>query len=508
MPIPLSDRPTGEPIGYAALIEHFELTCPLPRRCTVIIPSGRRATMHRNGTEWVMIPKSASYRLPDSLMGHLDIAFKHEGIDLRVLHQLFQCDIEELITEHIRANSHGQYTRRLGAVYEWMTKRPLNLPEVYGVPYIPLFDTAKYLAPKGRRLLKWKIELNVLGDPGLFCPVIRRTDRLTTERVERLREEAQTIVKNADPALLRRSVAFLLLEESKGSFSIEGEKPAHNRLERWGKTIASAGSVTLNSTSLVELHKTLMDPKARFVKYGLRTEGGWIGRRDASGNPQPDHISAPHEALDKLLEGLSVAYAYLVRSKFDPVLTAAAIGFGFVFIHPFEDGNGRLHRFIIQKALIDLKFNPAGIVLPVSAMILRDLPGYRQALEEYSTQIVPMVDWESTDVGNIRILNDPVYLYRYFDATRQAEFLLDQIECTIKTALPDELLFLERFDQAKKNIDSILDMPDHLVTLLISLCRQNKGKLSQAKHESHFSQLTDEEVTKIETIIADAGLLE
>jgi hypothetical protein len=507
VPIKLPNRPDGDPIGYAALIEHFDLVCPLPRRCTVITPSGRRSSEHRDGTEWVSLPRSANYRSPDTLMGHLDIALKHEGIDLRVLHQLFQRDIEQALTEHIRANAHGQYTRRLGTLYEWMTKRSLPLPEAYGVPYIPLFDTAKYMAPKGRRLRKWKIELNVLGDPGLFCPVIRRTERLTTERVERLRDEAQQIVKNADPALLRRSVAFLLLEESKGSFGIEGETPAQNRLERWGQTIANAASIALTIESLIELHKSLMDPTARFVKYGLRTEGGWIGRRDTSGRPQPDHISAPHDALDKLLQGLSIAYAYLVRNKFDPVLTAAVIGFGFVFIHPFEDGNGRLHRFIIQKALIDLKFNPAGMVLPVSAMILRDLPGYRQALEDYSTQVVPHVEWEPTEAGNIRILNDPVYLYRYFDATRQAEFLLDQIECTIKTALPEELLFLKRFDDAKRKIDSIIDMPDHLVSLLISLCRQNNGRLSQTKRDSHFQLLSETEIADIEKIISDVGLL-
>ncbi len=499
------DRPPGEPIGYARLIEHYGLDCPLPSRCTLITSAGRRSSVTRGGTEWRLLPQNASYRVPETLMANLDVAFKHEGIDLRVLHQLFQQDIQNDLTDHIRRNSNGQYIRRIGALYEWMTHKTLAISGAEGVPYIPLFDTEKYLAPRGRRISKWKIELNVLGQPNLFCPVIRKTERLNPERISRLRTEAQVIVNRADPALLRRSIAFLLLEESKSSFGIEGEAPGKTRLERWGQTIATAGSVALKTKTLIDLHKSLMDPAARFIKHGLRTEGGWIGRRDGAGLPQPDHISAPHDKLESLMTGLEVSYAYLVKHKFDPVLTAAAIGFGFVFIHPFDDGNGRLHRFIIQKALIDLKFIPAGIILPVSAMILRDLPGYRQALEAYSSQVVDHVSWESTENGNIRILNDPVYLYRYFDATRQAEFLLDQIEATIKTALPEELLYLERFDAAKRLIDAFIDMPDSSTSLLISLIRQNAGTLSKAKRETQFAKLTDEEITQIEEFVRDVG---
>ncbi len=34
------------------------------------------------------------------------------------------------------------------------------------------------------------------------------------------------------------------------------------------------------------------------------------------------------------------------------------VGFGFVFLHPFEDGNGRLHRYLIHHVLSARQFTP------------------------------------------------------------------------------------------------------------------------------------------------------
>jgi Fic family protein len=38
-------------------------------------------------------------------------------------------------------------------------------------------------------------------------------------------------------------------------------------------------------------------------------------------------------------------------SGFYPVLFAAIITFSFVIIHPLEDGNGRIHRYLIHHVL-------------------------------------------------------------------------------------------------------------------------------------------------------------
>ena len=82
---------------------------------------------------------------------------------------------------------------------------------------------------------------------------------------------------------------------------------------------------------------------------GLRTEGGFVGEHDRStSEPIPEHISARWQDLDRLLDGLVETDSLLEKSQFHPVLTAAKIAFGFVFIHPFFDGKGRKHRYLIH----------------------------------------------------------------------------------------------------------------------------------------------------------------
>jgi Fic family protein len=55
--------------------------------------------------------------------------------------------------------------------------------------------------------------------------------------------------------------------------------------------------------------------------------------------------------IETLIDGLIATTAMGEGKTFHPVLAAASIAFGFVFIHPFEDGNGRIHRYIIHHLL-------------------------------------------------------------------------------------------------------------------------------------------------------------
>lgn len=187
----------------------------------------------------------------------------------------------------------------------------------------------------------------------------------------------------------------------------------------------------------------------------------------------------------------------------DPVLAAAALAFGFVYIHPFEDGNGRLHRYLIHHVLAEQGFNPPGLAFPVSAVILDRIDAYRTVLESHSRRLLPFVRWQSTDRGNVTVLNDTADFYRYFDATPHAEFLFECVAKTIDVDLPAETTFLRIDDAFKIEVQRMIDMPDRLLDLLFRFLRQNEGRLSKRARRKEFPALNDTEAVRIETIYAE-----
>ena len=68
--------------------------------------------------------------------------------------------------------------------------------------------------------------------------------------------------------------------------------------------------------------------------------------------------------LHTLVDGLIGTEILLKDSDFHPILTSTIIAFGFVFIHPFVDGNGRIHRYLIHDTLAKLKVHPSRDNIP------------------------------------------------------------------------------------------------------------------------------------------------
>ena len=138
------------------------------------------------------------------------------------------------------------------------------------------------------------------------------------------------------------------------------------------------------------------------------------------------------------------------------------------------------------------------MIFPVSAAILNRIDEYQSILESYSSQRIELVEWEPTADHNVRILNDTIDLYRYFDLTKQVEFLYECVEETIEKTIPAELDYFEKYDRMTKYINNYLSLPDTKVDLLIKLLNQNEGRLSKNKRQNEFDDITDEELSAIE----------
>lgn len=63
------------------------------------------------------------------------------------------------------------------------------------------------------------------------------------------------------------------------------------------------------------------------------------------------------------------------------------------------------------------------------------------------------------------------------------------------------LSFLASYDNTRKAIQDIIDMPDRLIDLFILLCLQNNGNLSARKRSTHFDFLTDKELVAMEQAV-------
>jgi Fic family protein len=74
----------------------------------------------------------------------------------------------------------------------------------------------------------------------------------------------------------------------------------------------------------------------------------------------------PASALCSELMDHLIAWANGPAGQIDPLVAAGVISFGFVFLHPFMDGNGRLSRFLIHHTLCRSGALANHLLLPVS----------------------------------------------------------------------------------------------------------------------------------------------
>ncbi len=490
----LPERAT--PAGYSALIGAHDLRVPLPRTLSA---TGERHRVIEAGGWRILTPRHAPR---PSLDGHLTFALKHEGLDLAVLKRLFLAVGAAEMEALVRAKPTGGYARRIWFLYEWLIGTRLDLPDAEAGRYVGAVDPDRQWAVEGKNSTRHRVRNNLPGGPE-FCPLVFRTQAIDRFIAMNLPRRAQEIVATVPRNLLARAAAFLLLEDSKSSYAIEGERAPQDRIQRWGRAIGEAGRRPLDLEELLRLQRIVIGD-ARFVRLGLRREGGFVGRHDRDTRlPLPDHIGARPDDLRSLAEGMT-AFDRGPALKLDAVIAAAALAFGFVYAHPFEDGNGRLHRYLIHHVLARRGFNPPGVVFPVSAAILDRIDQYRRVLEDTSLRLMPVIEWQATDDANLRVLNDTGDFYRFFDATSHAEFLYGCVQKTIEEDLPNETDFLRRYDLFRSRLASMIDMPDRTIDLLFRFLRHNAGRLSKRAQGQEFDALSDTEVARIERLYAEA----
>lgn len=492
------DTPQNRLAGYAFLIDKHRLNVMPNWHTSSISQTGMLRSTIQEGQVESIYP--LTYWPGESTGDHLEFALKYDGINLGILSALFEAVPEDEITGWISSKPMGKYARRVWFLFEFITGKELSLPNLTKGNYINLLEPERYYTiTPGRRIQRQRVIDNLLGGRS-FCPIIRRTDRLVAMEDIDLRQRCEEIVTGYSPELLRRALSYLYSKETKSSFEIEHVRPSASRTQKFiGLLEMAEHSDFCEKPLLIDVQNRIVDPRFRDADY--RLSQNYVGQTISYQRQLVHYVSPKPEDLAGLMDGLFASHLMMKQGAVSAVIHAAAISYGFVFMHPFEDGNGRIHRFLIHNILFLRGAIPKGLMFPVSAAMLKNPAMYDRSLESFSTPLMRLVEYDLDDLGKMIVPSDTGRWYRYIDMTTQAEALFDFVELTIKHELVEELKFLASYDKTKQAIQEIVDMPDRLIDLFIQLCLQGGGHLSARKRESYFSFLTDDELAGLELAV-------
>src|SRR5205807_5552242 len=162
----------GRLAGYAALIEKYQLSVPLPKQLTAV---AERHVKTLTGDWQILTPR---HWPGDTLSDHLTFALKWEGVELGILSPLFQAVTEQEIGGIVSETPTGTYSRRLWFLYEWLTGRQLKIADLGKVKAVPVVDPAlQFALADGPLISRQKVIDNLPGTVS-FCPLARRTPLL------------------------------------------------------------------------------------------------------------------------------------------------------------------------------------------------------------------------------------------------------------------------------------------------------------------------------------------
>ncbi len=121
---------------------------------------------------------------------------------------------------------------------------------------------------------------------------------------------------------------------------------------------------------LLSAHKMLMGEI--LTKAGsFRTSNVGVG-----GEEGVVHVAPPYDRVPELMGYL---FDWLATTDIHPLIKSSVFHYELEFIHPFEDGNGRIGR--LWQSLILYDWKPIFSALPIESVIKESQQGYYEALE-------------------------------------------------------------------------------------------------------------------------------
>lgn len=480
-------------LGGAWLVTRYgiELVMPLAVQSRV---GGRRTTQLAEGFKTETFVEGM--RPSANLRRHLTFHLKHEVLHLEMLCRLFErVDTAELAS-WIDDEPSGQYARKAGFLYEWLTGRELAVQARVAGPYVDVLDDRKLVAASPGRSVsnrRWRVRDNLPGSPA-FCPMVRKASDLDEAVAVDIQGLLSELAQEFGEDVLMRSAVWMTLRESKSSFAIEGEADQSDRIQRFADVLArrtGEGALPLDDAALAQLQSEILGRRTTLQRFGIRQSPVFVGEV-VRYQEVVHYVAPPAGDMQAMLDGMTVFWDRTQGQS--AVMRSAVLAFGFVYIHPLADGNGRVHRFLINDVLRRDGVVKDPMILPVSSLITSDAAerrAYDRILDTISRPLMgalagayAFASAQSAYPDGIRsnfVFNGDAIarpVWRYMDLTRHVVYLADVLARTIREEMREESRYLRSHTQARAAIKDIVEMPDMQIDRIIRSVEANQGKLS------------------------------
>jgi len=476
-------------IGHDWLAREFQIepVHPFP----VVSKVGKsRSTTRIDDVRNEVYPES--YRPANNLSDHLAFALKYEGIHLEFLARLYAlAETKQALEQWALREPTGAFARRACFLYEWlMPNEQLAVPDCTQGNYVDALNPEDYFVGAAINNRRWRVRDNLPGTCD-YCPTIRRVEGVREAEDYDIGSRLEQLEIDFGIDLILRSTVWLTIKESRASFLIEHEQDQEDRIRRFAAVMENECGVHDNPfdpATLEVLQREILGKSA--LRYGIRRSPVYVGHT-ARYQPVVDYIAPHWDHTRPMLAGLS---SFLQKSRGKSSIVRAAVAcFGFVYVHPMADGNGRISRFLINDVLRRDSVLAAPLILPVSASIThsaQNKAAYDRVLETFSRPLMRRYT-EHTRFGETLQAEDGVYYnlhfsaydealpaWRYPDLTRHTLYLAGVIDDTISQEMRLEARFLQANDNARHAIKQFMEAPDNELDQIIRAVRQNGGSLS------------------------------
>ena len=480
-------------IGYEFLKDQLGLQVfPIQRPAQV-----RSVTKIQELGDILAIPAAIAPRSSDPLE-HLLFALKHEGTELSLIAACMPHIPGERMLQALTQTPNGIYTRKAAYFWEWFRGESLIGAPIAGGVIADVFDPRQYLVGDVTdKSTRWRVNFNGLGSRE-FCPTVRKTKAIQQLMSENIMGQVRSFMASMDEAMLDRALSWAYLDETKSSYAIEQEIPSGAKTETFMRLLKLAHDrEPLTEAYLVQLQNAaISNPMLRAMAF--RHEQNFL-RNSSPGVLGVTYLPPAPKDLMRVMNGVMALNNPAHQATMEPLLRAGLVSFGFVFAHPFMDGNGRLSRFLIHQTLCRSQALKDGQILPISIAMKRHEKDYLNALKSFSRPARGL--WSATWIDGDSFefeFKGHESVYRFWDATPCIEFTYRMAKEALEKDLAQEVKFLEGYDRMVQTVNDNFDVVGSDLSMLILVCYQNNGRLSTNQRRKFKHRVSDEILDFIE----------